>query len=216
MTIRTEQISKTSLELYLGGRLDAATAPQLERKIKQWGEEITEVVLDFSELTYISSMGLRILLQTYKLMTEKKGKLVIRNLGSSIREVFEMSGFVSLLVQEETFVVIKKEEGDRIRLCLIGQLFPTDVSILTKELNLLRDANIARDDVVTIVLDMDKLSYISVEAWELLKRGIGDSVWKNRRLGVENPSDEVYKVLWDAGIGNLLIASEKSNPPRLW
>ena len=41
MTIQSERLVQTALEMSIEGRLDTATAPQLERKIKQWGDEIT-------------------------------------------------------------------------------------------------------------------------------------------------------------------------------
>ena len=164
MTIQIERAGHASVEIFLEGRLDTAAAPLLERKIKQCGDDVTMLTLDFAELTYISSMGLRVLLQAYKTMTEKKRKLVIRNMGEAVREVFEMTGFINLLLEEERFVVIRKDEPELIRLSLIGQLTPAGVPMLTKELGLLRDANARKERTVRVVLDAEKLTGISVPA----------------------------------------------------
>ena len=100
MTIEQQQPASSTVVLFLSGRLDTASAPHLERKIKQRGEDITELILDFKELSYISSMGLRVLLQAKKTLTEEGRKLTIRNMGAAVREVFEMTGFLNLMAQE--------------------------------------------------------------------------------------------------------------------
>jgi anti-sigma B factor antagonist len=72
----------------------------LQKKIKQWEENISELTLDFQDLTYISSMGLRVLLQAQKTMKEQGRKLVIKNMSDSIREIFEITGFLKLMTLE--------------------------------------------------------------------------------------------------------------------
>ena len=206
MTIHTKKFSRSSIEMFLSGRLDTATAPQFEHKIKQLEDDMTELILDFSELTYISSMGLRVLLQTHKAMSSKKQKLVIRNLGESIREVFEMTGFINLLLEEERFVVIRKDEPDMIRLSLIGHLVPAGVPMLTKELSLLRDANMLKEVTLRVVLDVEKLTYLSPESCHLLKEAITESDWKHRKLSIQNASAEIYKVFCNEDMKDVLEA----------
>lgn len=86
----------TTLTLEIIGRLDTVTAPQLEEEISATAGDITTLVLDFTQLEYISSAGLRILLKTHKAMA-KKGKMIIKNANESIREVFELTGFMDFL-----------------------------------------------------------------------------------------------------------------------
>jgi anti-sigma B factor antagonist len=100
MTIEQENVDTTTAALTLSGRLDAANAPLLEEKIKQCGSGITELVLDFSGLTYISSVGLRVLLQAKKVFKKDNRKLTIKNMNETVREVFEMTGFLKLFVEE--------------------------------------------------------------------------------------------------------------------
>jgi anti-sigma B factor antagonist len=99
MTIDHERINQTTVVLTLTGRLDTASSPLLEQEIKQWGEEIRELILDFAGLSYISSVGLRVLLHAKKEMKQEGRTLTIKNMGTSIRDVFEMTGFLQFMVE---------------------------------------------------------------------------------------------------------------------
>ena len=94
-----KQINGSAMEIALSGRLDTTTAPDLEKTLKDSLDGITELTLDLKELDYISSAGLRVLLSAQKVMTgEKSMKLV--NVGESIMEVFEVTGFSEILTIE--------------------------------------------------------------------------------------------------------------------
>ena len=99
MTIHKKE-QGTELEIILSGRLDTATAPQLEAELKQSVDGMTELILDFAQLEYISSAGLRVLLATQKVMN-KQGSMVIRHVNETIMEVFEITGFSEILSIEE-------------------------------------------------------------------------------------------------------------------
>jgi len=99
MDIEQERAGK-SVALALNGRLDTVNAPRLESKIKEL-EDITELTLDFKGVSYISSMGLRVLLQAKKTMKSNGVKLTIINMRDSVREIFEITGFLNLMAQEE-------------------------------------------------------------------------------------------------------------------
>ncbi|MCH5187412.1 MAG: STAS domain-containing protein [Oscillospiraceae bacterium] len=88
------------LELTLVGRLDTTTAPQLEAELKHSISGVSELVMDFAELEYISSAGLRVLLAAQKVMN-KQGSMVIRHVNETIMEIFEVTGFVDILTIEE-------------------------------------------------------------------------------------------------------------------
>jgi anti-anti-sigma factor len=188
----------------LSGRLDTATAPQLERKIKQWGDEISELTLDFAGLTYISSMGLRVLLQTQKTMNETGRKLIIKNMSESIREVFEMTGFIKLMVQEEKFVVVRKDGPEQITLSLNGQMDSDNVPGLSKELSQIKETGQLQESVTTLVLDAEKLTLISPGACRLLRRAIEETYWENRKLTIQNASHDITASLQTEGLGALL------------
>ena len=98
MTINKNQ-QGTALELTLAGRLDTTTAPQLEAALKHSVNGVTDLTLDFAELEYISSAGLRVLLAAQKVMN-KQGNMVIRNVNETVMEVFEITGFSDILTIE--------------------------------------------------------------------------------------------------------------------
>lgn len=89
----------TTLNLALEGRLDTTTAPQLEAELKGSMDGITELNMDFEKLEYLSSAGLRVILAAQKTMN-KQGKMVIRHVNETIREVFEVTGFIDILTIE--------------------------------------------------------------------------------------------------------------------
>lgn len=95
MTIETEK-NGASLTLKLVGRLDTTTSPQLEKEVFDSLDGVTDLIFDFSDLEYISSAGLRVMLASQKAMS-KKGTLVVRNVRDSIKEVFDITGFSDIL-----------------------------------------------------------------------------------------------------------------------
>lgn len=79
------------------GRLDTAAAVQTAEDIKPLLEVSNkEIVLDCTELEYISSSGLRIFLTVRKEAAAHGCKVIVRNINADIRQVFVMTGFVSL------------------------------------------------------------------------------------------------------------------------
>lgn len=94
-----KKIEGTTLNLALEGRLDTTTAPQLETELKDAMDGITALNMDFEKLEYLSSAGLRVILAAQKTMN-KQGKMVIRHVNETIREVFEVTGFIDILTIE--------------------------------------------------------------------------------------------------------------------
>ena len=87
----------------LGGRLDAVTAPEYERRIHELVDGgDARFVIDFERLDYISSAGLRGLLVTARLLKAKGGQLRFANVQGGVRAVFEMSGFGSMFQLDES------------------------------------------------------------------------------------------------------------------
>jgi len=99
MNIEQERTGASTAVLTLHGRLDTVNAPQLEGKIKEQ-EGITELTLDFKGVEYISSMGLRVLLQAKKTMKAEGVRMTIINMRDSVREIFEMTGFLNLMAKD--------------------------------------------------------------------------------------------------------------------
>jgi anti-anti-sigma factor len=80
------------------GNLDTATVAEAEGEINRVLEEGgNQVLINFENLNYISSAGLRILLATAKKLKTSGGNLVICSLNETVQEVFDISGFSSIL-----------------------------------------------------------------------------------------------------------------------
>ena len=99
MTITTKR-EGSSLTITQAGRLDTTTAPQLEAELKRSADGINLLVFDFSALDYISSAGLRILLNMQKQMN-KQGTMIIRHVNNVIADIFDITGFADILTIEE-------------------------------------------------------------------------------------------------------------------
>lgn len=98
MTIDKKQ-DGNDLTLVLSGRLDTTTAPQMEAVVKESLEGIKNLTLDFTELTYVSSAGLRVLLTAQKKMNAQ-GKMRVIGVSEQIMEIFEVTGFSEILTIE--------------------------------------------------------------------------------------------------------------------
>ncbi|MBO4628001.1 MAG: STAS domain-containing protein [Lachnospiraceae bacterium] len=98
MTIQ-KTLQGSALTVAPEGRLDTITSPQLESELRADMNSVTDLVFDLANLTYISSAGLRVLLSAQKAMN-KKGTMVLRNVKPEIMEIFEITGFSSILTIE--------------------------------------------------------------------------------------------------------------------
>jgi anti-anti-sigma factor len=84
----------------LTGRLDTVTAPDLEKALIPAFDENKDIVLNFKDLVYISSAGLRVILVASKAAKSKGGSLVLTNMSDGVREVFEITGFSEIVTIE--------------------------------------------------------------------------------------------------------------------
>ena len=81
------------------GRLDTVTAPEFETEIKEIIPGIKFLTLDFSNLSYISSAGLRVLLSAQKAISDS-GEMKVINVNDTIMEIFDITGFSEILTIE--------------------------------------------------------------------------------------------------------------------
>ena len=85
------------------GRLDAASSPVAGNAInKIMPEDCSRVLFNFSDLEYLSSGGLRVILGVAKELKRKEGRLVLCALNPFVKEIFVVSGFESLIPIEDT------------------------------------------------------------------------------------------------------------------
>ena len=91
-----KEIADGKATFALEGRLDTVTAPELEKELKDSLDGVTELVMDFEKMEYISSAGLRVLLAAQKIMS-KQGSMTVVKVNETIMEIFEVTGFTDIL-----------------------------------------------------------------------------------------------------------------------
>jgi anti-anti-sigma factor len=97
MEVTTRTVGDVTIIAILGS-LDSNTAPQAKTTLDAVGTSAArKVAVDFAGLDYVSSAGLRVLLGLAKQLNGKGGALRTFGLNQSVREVFEISGFATIL-----------------------------------------------------------------------------------------------------------------------
>ena len=89
-------VENNTAAVSLEGRLDTVTAPELEKALMELIPDLTELKLDFTDLDYISSAGLRVLLAAQKAMN-KQGSMTLTNVNEAVMEILEVTGFTDIL-----------------------------------------------------------------------------------------------------------------------
>lgn len=90
----TVEMDGSVAKVALAGSLNAATASELEAELSPVLPGASEVQFDFSELEYLSSAGLRVLMMVYKRLGGSG--VSIENACDEIREVFDITGFSAI------------------------------------------------------------------------------------------------------------------------
>ena len=98
MTIE-KKINNDAVTLIVSGRLDTQTAPELENELDNILSGLKELTFDMTNLEYVSSAGLRVILKAQKAMTAQ-GSMKLTDVNDSIMEVFDITGFLDILTIE--------------------------------------------------------------------------------------------------------------------
>jgi anti-anti-sigma factor len=94
----SQKEEKGIVSIVIKGRMDADSSPDAEKVVKEaLGAEANRLLFDLGELEYLSSAGLRVLLSAAKEMRRRDGKIVLCALNEFVKEIFEVSGFQSLI-----------------------------------------------------------------------------------------------------------------------
>lgn len=101
MEINVERENGTLIAA-VNGRVDSANAREFEQVLTGAIGDEHNVIIDFGELSYISSSGLRVLLMVAKTLRQRSAHLALCSLSGSIREVFEISGFDKIIPIHDT------------------------------------------------------------------------------------------------------------------
>lgn len=92
----TEKTENDTIIVSLSGRLDASSAPEAEQHLNKVIDNSKKLIINLSELEYISSAGLRVLLVAAKKLRHTNGNLALCSLQDGVKEVFDISGFSSI------------------------------------------------------------------------------------------------------------------------
>ena len=98
MTIE-KKINGEAITLIVSGRLDTQTAPELENELDSVLAGLKELTFDMTNLEYVSSAGLRVILKAQKAMNAQ-GSMKLTGVNDSIMEVFDITGFLDILTIE--------------------------------------------------------------------------------------------------------------------
>ena len=98
MTIE-KKIIGDAVTLIVSGRLDTQTAPELENELDSILPGLNELIFDMTNLEYVSSAGLRVILKAQKAMNTQ-GSMKLTGVNDSIMEVFDITGFLDILTIE--------------------------------------------------------------------------------------------------------------------
>ena len=90
----------TYTRIIVYGRIDTTSSPQFQQVILSTFQKDKYIVIDFLNVQYISSAGLRALLIGQKTATSKGGTMKLTNVGDTVKDILEMSGFDSILTIE--------------------------------------------------------------------------------------------------------------------
>ncbi len=94
----TQKEENGIVSISIKGRLDADSSPEAESVVKEaLAGQVNRVLFNLGDLEYLSSAGLRVLLSAAKEMRRRDGKIVLCSLNEFVKEIFEVSGFQSLI-----------------------------------------------------------------------------------------------------------------------
>lgn len=81
--------------------MDTNTSPQLQEMLLKAFQKGSRVILDFEQVEYVSSAGLRALLIGQKTAGSKKGSMKLIHVQEAVQEVLDLSGFSAILTIEQ-------------------------------------------------------------------------------------------------------------------
>lgn len=99
----SSEVREHVLVANIGERIDGSNALDFQNALAALIDDSErDVILDFENLKYISSAGLRVILMTAKTVQRQGGRLMVCSLSESVREVFKISGFDRIIPVEDS------------------------------------------------------------------------------------------------------------------
>ncbi|WP_050615626.1 anti-sigma F factor antagonist [Bacillus testis] len=103
LTVNME-VKGTVLCIRLGGELDHHYAEDLKEKASKTIEmhQIKDIILNLSDLTFMDSSGLGVILGRYRQIKQQKGEMIVCAISPAVKRLFEMSGLFKIIQEEES------------------------------------------------------------------------------------------------------------------
>ncbi len=174
-------VENNTLTVFLEGRIDANSAPSLEKEILELADANpgAGIVIDAESLEYISSAGLRVLMNLQK----KKGDLSIINVSLEVYEIFEVTGFTEILDVQKRLRFLSSEGLEKMGSGVNGTVYRLDdENILKTVKNMTLEAIRDEMDVskmaliygipTAIAFDVVKTEEGYGEVYEMVKAGV--------------------------------------------
>ena len=133
MSSLKSEVQNNIMMIYLSGRIDSGNAPDVEKEITDIldGENVSGVVLDAEDLTYISSAGLRVLLHLRKNYPD----LTLKNANTDVYEILDMTGFTQMINVEKAYKTVSIEGCEVIGRGANGTIYRIDQDNVVKVYN---------------------------------------------------------------------------------
>ncbi len=96
-----KELSGDILIVNINGDLNIKTSPKLEEELTKSIGGVKKLVLDFSNVEYISSAGLRVVLAMEKAMRRQQGLMTLRHVNSAVKEIIRLAGFLQVMHIED-------------------------------------------------------------------------------------------------------------------
>ena len=102
MTYKVDEIDNNKRVVHLNGEIDMATGPELRQRIVQYVQDgHTNIVLDLTNVDFVDSTGLGVLIGGLKRTRSHGGDLRCIGLTEPLKEMFKLTGLDTVLTQED-------------------------------------------------------------------------------------------------------------------
>lgn len=93
----SKEVNPNSIKILISGRVGNNTCREFQEVLLETMQKTKKVILDFADLEYINSTGLRALLIALQKAEETKGELIVKNVSNDVMELFKITGFDDML-----------------------------------------------------------------------------------------------------------------------
>ncbi len=184
--------------LKISGRIDSITSPEIEQKLNELlSTGIRTVLIELSEVNYISSAGLRVFLTIQKQLVKASGEIIFIGIGKNIYEIFDLGGFAQLFKFFDSLELFNNSSihGDSVEEILeIGKIKfvikkiseqKKDTLVTFGEPSKVQKAEFTEDDI--IILNQEKIKFGTGlasfgESFNDIKDYFGESLILNNSL----------------------------------